>query len=553
MSARLLGGTSESDTARTTIEILRLLRRHRLRFLRRNRGEMAFTGYMFLFVAFLSVPPVVQFLGETWGSPSHSSPPWEQEPAVVVLLLVAALVAVLWSSAREAIVRGPLQLSGPVIDWVLRLPVDRSRFLVPAMARSVLFRALVGAALAPLVVALVGRTVLSLPDGLTPIGLVQIVLAGALVGALSSVIGVLVVTRGTWTLRGLRPWHATAQLLLLATVGLAWLSSLPPSVGTLILWSGPWGWLAQPVMAMAGGSWVEPWTALMLTGVATAILSGLSLRSLHLVVPADLRERAEVTSGLRSGVWMSDPSWFQAAITERQGLEGRPRFRLKPPRRALLLVAWRDLLGALRAPYPVLVAFLIASVSILVVHTGPDLRGTAATAVALAPLLGLYLAGSRLMSGARMDVADPRRARHLPPRYPLGVLALMHGMWPLLLLTVAVVATSLVLTFVGGLTETFVWTLLALPALVIGALAGTYRGLMPDHLSLGVETPLGNTAPLQMASWHLSGLLGALAVTWPTTADLSLGNRWVDLLWTVVGTVLLAWWVRGRAHRTLNG
>src|SRR5699024_11002220 len=118
------------------------------------------------------------------------------------------------------------------------------------------------------------------------------------------------------------PWHATAQLLLLATVGLAWLSSLPPSVGTLILWSGPWGWLAQPVMAMAGGSWVEPWTALMLTGVATAILSGLSLRSLHLVVPADLRERAEVTSGLRSGVWMSDPSWFQAAITERQGLEG---------------------------------------------------------------------------------------------------------------------------------------------------------------------------------------------------------------------------------------
>lgn len=553
MSLRPPGVVSSRTTAQATTEVLRLLRRHQLRTLRRNRAGIAFTGYMVLFVAFLTVPPVFDFLYEAMGSSFHFTHQEEQRPTVVALLLVSVLVAVLWGSAREALVRGPLQLSEPMIDWVLSLPVDRARFLVPPMFRSVLFRALVGALVAPLGVALLSRIAPFLPGGLSFTELVQVALGGALVGVLSGVVGVLVIARGARVVRVLRPWHAVVQLLLLTAAALAWLSPPRPLVGGLIAWSGPWGWLVQPVTVLTGDTWAMPWVALALSGVVTVVSTRAALRSLSLVGLADLRERGAVGAGLRSGVWMTDPSWFQTAVTERHGWVSGLRVRLRPPRHALFLVVWRDLLGALRAPYPVLVAFLIASVSAAVTQVDTDLPGEAAVAVTLVPLVGLYVAGSRLMSGARMGVADPRRVRFLPPRYPLSVLALMHGVWPLFFLTVVVAATSLTFGLIGDPTRTLTATFLALPALVAGALGGVYRGLMPDHLFLGVETPFGNTAPLQIAVWHLSGLLGALVVTWPAAKGLSLGSWWMDLLWTVVGTVLLTWWVRRKAHRTLSG
>ena len=553
MSTRPPGTVSSHATARATSEVLHLLRRHHLRALRRNRADIAFTGYMVLFVAFLTVPPVFDFLYEAMGSSFHLPHQEERRPTVVALLSVSVLLSVLWGSAREARVRGPLQLSEPMIDRVLTLPVDRARFLIPSMFRAVLFRALVGAVGAPVGVVLLGRTVPFLPGGLSSTELVQVALGGALVGVLSGVVGVLVIARGARVVRVLRPWHATVQLLLLTSTALVWLSPPRPLVGSMITWSGPWGWLAQPVTVLTGDPWAMPWIALALSGAVTAVLVRVALRSLPLVGLADLRERGAVASGLRSGVWMSDPSWFQTAIAERHGQASGLRVRLRPPRHARLLVAWRDLLGALRAPYPVLVALLIASVSTAVTQVDTDFQGTAAATVALVPLVGLYVAGSRLMSGARMGVADPRRARFLPPRYPLSVLALTHGVWPLCCLVVVVAATSLIFVLVGDPTRTLAAMFLALPALVVGALAGVYRGLMPDHLFLGVDTPFGNTAPLQIAVWHLSGLLGALAVTWPTAGGLSLGSWWMDLLWTMAGTALLTWWVRRKAHRTLSG
>lgn len=554
MSSRLLGAASpRSTTGRATTEVLRLLRRHQLRSLRRNRADIAFTGYMVLFIALLTVPPVFDFLYEAIGPSFHLTHQEEQRPTVVALLLVSVLLAVLWGSAREALVRGPLQLSEPMIDRVLSLPVDRARFLVPSMFQSVLLRALAGAVVAPLGVVLLGRTAPFLPGSLSSAELMQVAFGGALVGVLSGVVGVLVIARGARVVRILRPWHATAQLLLLSTAALAWLSPPRPLVASVITWSGPWGWLVQPVTGLTGDPWAMPWIALALSGVITAVLARVALRCLPLVGLTDLRERGAVAAGLRSGVWMTDPSWFQTAITERQGRASSLRVRLRPPGHARLLVAWRDLLGALRAPYPVLVALLIASVSTAITQIDTHFEGTAAVAVSLVPLVGLYVAGSRLMSGARMGVADPRRVRFLPPRYPLSVLALMHGLWPLCFLTVVVAATSLVFALFGDPTRTLAAMFLALPALVVGALAGVYRGLMPDHLFLGVDTPFGNTAPLQIALWHLSGLLGALAVTWPAAGRLSLGSWWMDLFWTVAGTVLLTWWVRRKAHRTLSG
>ncbi|MFV2197783.1 DUF6297 family protein [Nocardiopsis sp. LOL_012] len=531
--------TERHGADRATADVLRLLRRHR----RPPRpGDTAFAVYAVLFTAVLVLPPLAAFTAGTVGAPSAAWP--EHHAASAGLALTAAALAALWASAREATVRGPLHLSAPVIDWVLRLPVDRAPLLAPELIRSVLFRASAGALAAPLAVAVAARTVLLPP--IAPADLAAASAAGALLGVLSVAVGTLTATRAARAVERLRPWHAAAQALLLTAAALTWYALPPVPLWTPAAWSGPWGWAAQALAAPLGAPGTHPWAALTLLGSATALLLTCAHRSLPLVSSAELRAGSAVTDGLRAGLWLHDPGWLHEALLRRRRDGGRLPFRVRPPRRARLLVPWRDLLGALRAPYTVAGALLLAAASALAVLAEPGPSAGAAAALALAPLAGLYAAASRLMAGARMDAADPRRARHLPPRSP-GTLALAHGIWPL---AATSAAAALPLLFLAGQGAAAPFDLLlALPALVAGALAGAYRGLMPGHLSFGVETPFGNTAPLQIASWHLSGPLGALAASWPTAPGIGLGAGWADLLWTAAGTAALVWWVRLRARR----
>ncbi len=578
----------DRDSARTTTNVLRLLREHRRAALRRNRGDAAYAVYLTVFVGVLALPPAAIAVFEAVSAPSPLDPWSADRSAALVPLLLTGLLWLLWVSAREAAVRGPVQVSAPLIDWVLPLPVDRSRFLAPALLRSVAVRAASGAALGPLLLVLLWRTVLPVPGsggGGAWVLLAQTGLAGALVGVLSTACGALVVAYGTRATRALRLWHALAQLLLLGSAGIAWT-------------------LALPAPSLRAGAWI----GLVLLAVGAAWLFVLALRSLRVVEPSSLRERAATASGLRSGIWMSDPSWYQVAVTERvdradqdiatarplvgtarpgsqvtgvsagntrvtrfrpwsrtwfsSGFSSRqgsgPRLRLRPPRDARYLVPWRDLLGVLRAPYPALRGFLMVWVALVLVRTDAHLEGAAAFGWLLAPAVLLYLAAAQLLSGARMDVADPRRVRYLPPTQSFGTLALMHGVLPLVCLFTAVGAAVPLLLLSGAPASDAGSLLLALPATVAGALVGVYRGWMPDHLTVGVETPMGNTAPLQMAAWHLSGLLGLLVAIAPVVLGVGLGpgavlgQWWLDVLWVVLGTSWLVSWARRRARASLS-
>lgn len=546
-----------ADTAQTTTRVLRLLRAHRRAALRRNRGDAAYLVYLAVFVGGLTIPPVGIAMVEVITEPSPLDPWPAHRLAVLAPLLLAGLLGLLWVSAREATVRGPVQVSAPLLDWVLPLPVDRSRFLAPALLRSVVLRTAAGALLGPLALMLSWRTVLPMPDPGGGAGgsaawalLAQTGLAGALAGVLSSACGALVVAFGTRAVRALRPWHALAQLLLVCAAVLAWTVAFP----------APW---------LRAGAWA----GLALTAVGAVWLFALAWRSLYLVEPSALRERSTTASGLRSGIWMSDPSWFQVAVTERMDRSDqdtarmrppagtpKPRLRLRPPRDARYLVLWRDLLGMLRAPYPVLRGCLLGWVALVLVRVDAHLEGAAAVGWVLAPTVLLYLAAAQLLSGARMDVADPRRVRYLPPTQSFGTLALMHGVLPLTLLFVVVGAAAPLLLLNGAPPADAGSLLLMLPATVAGALVGVYRGWMPDHLTVGVETPMGNTAPLQMAAWHLSGLLGMLVATAPVVIGVGLGWGpgvvlglwWLDVLWVLIGTAWLVSWARRRARVSLG-
>ncbi|GAB3745979.1 hypothetical protein [Nocardiopsis nanhaiensis] len=558
-ASRAPDGSPSQDSARTTALVARLLRAHRRAALRRNSGDAAYTGYLVVFIGALTVPPAVIAMVEVVAEPGLLDPWPAHRFTVVVPLLLSGLLGLLWFSAREGTVRGPVQVSAPVIDWVLSLPVDRARFLTSALLRSAALRAAVGAVLGPLTLVLLWRTVLPMPssEGSAWALLAQAGLAGALVGPASTACGALVVAHGSRALRALRPWHALVHIVLLGAAALIWILPLP--VPPLRLWS--WGGSA---LLAAGTLW----------------LFGRAWRSLDLVEPVSLRERGTTASGLRSGLWLSDPSWFQVAVTERMDradqdtgpvrgaiTRGRgpergsgPRFRLRPPRRARYLVLWRDLLGMVRTPYPVLRGCLLTGVALALVREDAELSGAAAAGWIAAPTVLLYLAATQLLAGARMDVADPRRIRYLPPTQSFGTIALMHGVLPLASLLVVAGAAVPLLVLGGAAPPEAGMLLLALPATVAGALVGVYRGYMPDELALGVETPMGNTAPLQMAAWHLSGLLGLLVVTAPVVLGTGLGWGpgvvlglwWLDVLWVVAGTGWLVRWARKRARASLS-
>lgn len=558
-----------AHTDQTTARVQRLLLAHRRAALRGNRGDAAYLVYLVVFVGGLTIPPAGIAMVEVIAEPSPLDPWPAHRLAALAPLLLAGLLGLLWVSAREAAVRGPVQVSAPLIDWVLPLPVDRSRFLAPALLRSAVLRTAAGAVLGPLALVLLWRTVLPMPDPGGGLGgaaswvlLAQTGLAGALAGVSSSSCGALVVAFGTRAARGLRPWHALAQLLLVGTAVLAWALPFP----------APW---------LRAGVWL----GLALMAVGAVWLFALAWRSLPRVEPSSLRERATTASGLRSGIWMSDPSWFQVAVTERMdrsdqdtarvrpptgttrfptGFGSRPgagpRLRLRPPRDARYLVLWRDLLGMLRAPYPVLRGCVLGWVALVLVRVDAHLEGAAAVGWVLAPTVLLYLAAAQLLSGARMDVAEPRRVRYLPPTQSFGTLALMHGVLPLAILFAAVGAAAPLLLLNGAPPADAGSLLLMLPATVAGALVGVYRGWMPDHLTVGAETPMGNTAPLQMAAWHLSGLLGLLVATAPVVVGVGLGRGpgvvlglwWLDVLWVLIGTAWLGSWARRRARSSLG-
>jgi hypothetical protein len=89
------------------------------------------------------------------------------------------------------------------------------------------------------------------------------------------------------------------------------------------------------------------------------------------------------------------------------------------------------------------------------------------------------------------------------------------------------------------------------PALVAPALVSSYRGVMPMHLTIGVNTLMGNTGPWQVAFWYGRGPIVAICLLLPVCLAVSRGQSWslLQLLWQVAVAAAGAWWARRTAHR----
>ncbi|MFD7511068.1 hypothetical protein ACFV5N_17295 [Streptomyces sp. NPDC059853] len=423
--------------------------------------------------------------------------------------LPALLALALYGAARTAVWRGPVRLPGEVVSWLLPTPVDRRRLLLPywwaAVARVGVTTLLAGAAAGFLLRAMVpGGEVVWAP----------VVAAGAWGGLLT---GLLAVATGTLVERyeaavarhGRRLFRAAAALV--AVLGLA------AAAGTGLLWSGPWGWAVAPLAAalgLGGASW---WPLAVLAGSAgTGWLLLVAHRAAGAIPAAALRTRTAAGSLLAASVLTGNLRQARAVVRDTGRPPARPvRLRLPVPRRRALLVPWRDATGLLRTPGRLVAAALWAGAAVLLAHAGwPS-----------AALVAAYPAAGALTEPARLDSDDTRRAGQLP--YAPGTLALRHGAVPALLLVAALAPGGVLLAATA-------------PALVGAALVSSYRGQVPPHVMVGVETPAGNTGPFQTALWHVRGPLVTLALLAPAPGM----PLWAALPWALAVAAGTAGWVR---------
>ena len=169
--------------------------------------------------------------------------------------LTALALLVLLMLVRDALWRGPVTVPGATVDWLLGTPVDRRRLLRPRFRLSASGAIAAGAAVGIVPAAALVALGLGGRDGgdvlrLTGTGLLS---AALLFAAGTGLAGLIERHPASWPwVRRATPVAVAAAALLGGIAAWAAFGTLPAVVNTVLLWSGPWGWAAQGLTALAG-------------------------------------------------------------------------------------------------------------------------------------------------------------------------------------------------------------------------------------------------------------------------------------------------------------
>jgi hypothetical protein len=504
--------------------LLRELRRGRAR---RHATDVAYWIYvvvlLVLFFGYAQIAAAYRGLQHPPPPGPHTPHVLAAAPAAMTALALLALLVLL----RDALWRGPVTLPQAAVDWLLDTPVDRGRLLRPRFRRSAMVTVLAGAAVGIVPAAALVSLGLGGASTASVLRLTGAAMAAAalLFGFGAGAAGLVERHRGggVWLRRltpaavaaavafaGLAAWAATAQSGPTA--------SLTRVLDDVALWSGPWGWAAQPVTAAAGGSsplW--PLAVAMLAALAVAALVT-GYKSADGVPGAVVRARAQTLGAMSAAVFSFDTRGVAVAYSRAAGAR-RARFRLRPPRRRELVILWRDLLAMVRAP-----SRLAGAAGLALLGTG--LAIAAGSAARPSPVLAAcalalgYLAASWLCEGARLDAEDTRRSANLPLRY--DTLVWWHSAMPCLVLLAAAGVPVIALAAAAGDPRILALLVVTVPVLVAGAMVNVFRPEFPPDLFGGVDTPLGNTAAYRIVLWFA---LGPLLAVLPMTLLLSAASN----------------------------
>jgi hypothetical protein len=541
------------DSTGPTIDLLRELRRGQ------TRRRAASAAYWVYLIALLVAVYGGTEIASAYRALRHPPLATALTPRVLHAApagLAALALLVLLVLLRDALWRGPVTLPQVTVDWVLGTPVNRGRLLRPRFRASAAAAVVVGAAAgivpaaALVALGLGGRD----PDSvlrLTGVAMASVALLFACgTGAAGLIESSAAAAR--W-LRRLTPAAAALAALLAGLAVWAAFGGAPSVLSAVALWSGPWGWAAQGMTALAGGAaplW--PLAIALLGALAVAALAS-GYHAAAAVPGAALRTRAATIGAMSAAVLSMDTRGVAQAYGGR-GAARRARLRLRPPRRRELVLLWRDLLALARAPSRLAGAAALALLAVGLFAAAR--RGGQVSLVPVASALALgYLAAAWLCEGARLDAEDTRRSENLPFRFES--LAWWHAAVPCLILYVVAGVPVLAASLATGDLRFLAWLAVIVPVLVAGALVNVFRPRHHPDLFGGVETPVGNTAAIFVLLWFVWGPVLAVApMTALLTSALESSRSGVLLRTVVLGAglaVALCAYASVRARRLRTG
>lgn len=543
------GAPDKADIAARTKATFALLRQLRRAHLRERASSAAFTAYAALIGLAVYGGLLLPWLRRLSAGNAHTTagaPFAAAAPPALIGLVLLAYLAVL----RDALWRGPVTLPAPAASWLLPMPIDRGRLLRPRLRGQLVIAAFAGAVLGAAVAVVLST------GGMTGAGFGP--LLGACAGSFAAA-GLLAVGTAALVARyrgGDRLVRRLGPVAALCAVGLAvqaGLAAYGHGSGVLLrveLWSGPWGWTVQPALVAAGRSMPGMPGAVGVLAVAAVVAAAVAVRACAGMPGRSLRARARSVTGFSAGLVALNP---RAAALEVRAARSRPvrALRLPVPRRAGLIIAWRDATALLRVPSRLGWAVLLTAAGGLLVTLSAGTGSLfGSLALAAAGLAAGYLAVAQLAEPARLDADDPARAGHLP--YPFDRLAARHAVVPLVLGGLLAEVCAAAVAVGTGSVVALLLPVVTVPALVAAAMVSAYRGPVPAAAMAGTDTPLGNMGMVQVAAWYAAGPLVAVVLLLPpvhvVAGGHAAGTTLVNyLLWGLAVAAVLAYWARRRA------
>ncbi|RKS80726.1 hypothetical protein CLV35_0193 [Motilibacter peucedani] len=543
-------GEQDEDWDELAREVRAHLREVRQAHLRERQKSLLFYLYVVaLFAAFYLAP----YTGGLLQLAEHTgvvTPLAERLAAALPLAATGLALLALLAAVSDGLWRGPVVLDAAVTGWVLPAPAAWQGLLRARLRFSAATYAL-GGGVATLALGFLAQ--IGVRARVSAM-LVAVGAAGVALGALAVALGTLVERYDT-RVRASSRLLGAARLLALVLLGLAvWAAwspgSVPDAVGTVALWSGPWGWAAQPLVAAADPGRAGAWPAgLVLAAVLAGALGTLAWQRGSQLDGPVLRARVGSSRGVVAALLAGDLR--QAALTVRSATAAQsrpPRFSPRAPRSRWLVVPWRVLLGWLRAPARVGWALLGLALAYAAVGLAARVDGWERAVTAAVALAVAYAAAGQLLEAARVEADDVRPSRSLPLRF--ADLLLLHAALPVLVLLVAGGVAVGVTAASGGAAGAAAGLLLGTPALVAACLVSACRGPLPARTLMGSDTAFGNTAIGMIALWYLRAPLAGLVVALPAVligAARGLTPGVVE--YAVLGTAVMVAWARWEAQR----
>ncbi|GJF32114.1 hypothetical protein KNE206_48140 [Kitasatospora sp. NE20-6] len=495
--------TADDDWTDEALALLHALRTPH----RRNRAkQIGFAAYcaVLILVIWGGVPSLGLFLQASMGADYTG-----HGPALLAAMpsgIAAVGLATLLLAVRDGLWRGPVVPPRATTDWLLAHPVRPRPVLRPWFWLSC------GLALVPGLLMAVGAMVTL---GLTVRARLPAALGWCLVGGvclpLLGVSAALLVQRSDRAARWVRRLTPYASVLILALAAQSALAAAGHPVHGLEqveLWSGPWGWAGIAALAPTPAAVPGAWAAAALLLVPTAVCLVLADRAAATVSLTLLRERARTAAGVLAALRTVELRAARLAVNSASGGNRQFRVRLPAPRRAWLVVYWRDALALLRSPARLGRSALLTVPALLCAVPAHGTRGVLSWAVTAVALLFGYLAVAQLLEPARIETDDVRRASWSP--YPFAGLMLRHAVVPTVLGVLLGTAGAAVAVLAGAGPDAWLAPLVV-PALVGAGLVNACRGAARrDLLFRPAQAAGGGTGIIAFAGWYAAGPAVAL-------------------------------------------